>query len=300
MKHWLGVALLLSAMHVPAHAQLVVTGVSSDTLRVGDPFRAVVRINVAPRTEVILPDSLPATEDIENAGRVRSRRDSTERGVSIIAAYPLTAWRPGTLALPSFTALAKSPDRERTLTIDLPSITVLSVLPADTTNIQAKPPKDVLGGNRVWWPWLLAALLLLAALAAAYWWYRRRRSRVVVAPVPAIPPRTHALQELERIQRLGLIERGEFKTFYTLLSEVLRRYMESHDATWSGDLTTEELARRAHRERDVTPAIAVLRSSDLVKFAASVPRAREANTDWEKAREWVNAFRSEPAQLEAA
>ena len=300
MKPWLAIGLLLSCVPAQVQAQLVATGVSSDTLRVGDPFRAVVRISVAPGTEVILPDSLPATDDIENAGRVRTRRDSTERGVSIIAAYPLTAWRPGTLALPSFTALAKSPDRERSLTIDFPTVSVLSVLPADTTNIQAKPPKDVLGGNRLWWPWLLAALLLLAALGAAYWWYRRRRSRIAAAPVPTILPRDHALQELARIQQLGLIERGEFKRFYTLLSEVLRRYLESYDASWSGDLTTEELARRVHRERDVAPAIAALRSSDLVKFAGNVPRAREANTDWEKTRDWISGFRSEPAALEAA
>ena len=61
--------------------------------------------------------------------------------------------------------------------IVLPNINVVSVLPADTTGVQPKPAKDVLGPDRLWWPWILLAALILVALALAYWWWRRRRAR---------------------------------------------------------------------------------------------------------------------------
>jgi hypothetical protein len=293
----------LLAASAPSNAQRTATGISRDTIRVGDTFRAVVRIDVAPGTAVLLPDTLPAAEDIENAGRVRMRRDSTGDGVRVLAAYPLTAWRPGTLVLPALDVILQEGGAERPLSIDLPDISVLSVLPADTAGIEPKPLKDVLGGNRLWWPWLLAALLLLIALALAYWWYRRRKraAQPLTAALPVIMPRERALEELERIRKLGLVEQQEFKKFYTLVSEVLRQYMASAERAWSTDLTTDELAHRTRHIGDVANAISVLRSSDYVKFARGGSTAADARADWDKAHDWISSFRViQPGDLEAA
>ena len=304
MMRWVALlALGLVGAAVPGYAQRVATGISRDTIRVGDAFRAVVRIAVAPGTGVLMPDTLPAVEDIENAGNVRLRRDSTSEGVSVVAAYPLTAWRPGPLALPALAVIVQEGTAERTLSIDLPDIAVLSVLPADTTGIEPKPLKDVLGGSRIWWPWLLAALLLLLALALAYWWYRRRKGagQPPMEALPMIMPRARALEELERIRKLGLIERQEFKQFYTLVSEVVRQYMASAERAWSTDLTTDELAHRTRQAGDAAAAISVLRSSDHVKFARGVATAADARSDLEKAHDWISSFRViQPGELEAA
>jgi hypothetical protein len=303
VKRCVALLTLLVAVAAPASAQRVASGISRDTIRVGDTFRAVVRIDVAPGTGVLLPDTLPAVEDIENAGKVRLRRDSTSEGVSVAAAYPLTAWRPGALVLPELTVILQEGGTERPLSIDLPDISVLSVLPADTAGIEPKPLKDVFGGNRVWWPWLLAALLLLIALALAYWWYRRRRraAQPLSEVLPMIMPRERALEELERIRKLGLVEQQEFKRFYTLVSEVLRRYMASAEHAWSTDLTTDELAQRARHAGDVADALSVLRSSDYVKFARGVANAADARADWAKTHAWISSFRViRPDELEAA
>ena len=115
----------------------------------------------------------------------------------ITAAYPVILWRPGETALPSIPMLVRTDTRERTMQVALPAINVVSVLPADTTNIEAKPPKDVWGANRVWWPYLLVALLLLALAALAYWWYRRRQKEEVVVPAaPVVDPRQQTLHQL--------------------------------------------------------------------------------------------------------
>ena len=295
-------ALLLLALAWPASlaAQSVSTGISRDTIRVGDPVRVLVRIDGIPGgTEIILPDSLSAMDDVENAGGLRLRRDTVPGGQTrITAAYPVVLWRPGEIALPTVPMLVRTGARERTMQITLPAINVLSVLPADTTNIEAKPPKDVWGANRVWWPWILA-LLLLAAAAAAYWWYRKRRVPAVVVPVvPVADPRERALRELQRIRDLRLIEHGEFKQHYFRVTEVLRIFAEANEPDWSTDLTTDELAPRLQRRPDAALLLKLLRSADTVKFARRVPTVTEARADLDDAEGWVGSFnrRAEPAE----
>lgn len=297
-RAWLLLLLLLPAA-LPA--QSVSTGISRDTVRVGDPVHVLLRIDGIPaNTEIVLPDSLSTIDDVENAGRLRMRRDTVAAGQTrITAAYPLVLWRPGEIALPTVPMLVRTNGQERTMQVTLPPIAVVSVLPADTTNIEAKPPKDVWGANRVWWPWILALLLLLALAALAYWWYRRRRPEPVALPVaPVVDPREQALRELQRIRALRLPENGDFKQHYVLVTEVLRRFAEANESDWSTDLTTDELAPRLKRRADAALLLKLLRSADTVKFARRVPTVTEARADMDDAEGWVGSFsrRVEPAE----
>jgi hypothetical protein len=287
--------LMLLGLAVPcvAQAQSVTTGVSRDTVRVGDPVRILLRIDGIPaNTDVVLPDSLATIDDVENAGRLRIRRDTVPGGgLQITAAYPVILWRPGETALPVVPMVIRSATSERTMQVALPTINVLSVLPPDTTGIEAKPAKDVWGANRIWWPWIVAAVLLLIAIAALVWWYRKRRAARVVEPVlPVIDPRQRALEEINRIRQARYVEQNNFKQHYVALSETLRVYAMSAESDWSTDLTTEELAPRLKRRPDAAPLLKLLRSSDNVKFARYQPPAAEATADLDAAEDWIRNF----------
>ncbi|HEY0672313.1 MAG TPA: DUF4381 family protein [Longimicrobiales bacterium] len=283
-------------------AQSVTTGISRDTVRVGDPVRVILRIDGIPaNTEIVLPDSLAAIDDVENAGRLRMRRDTMAGGLTrITAAYPVIIWRPGETALPALPMIVRTNGSERATQLALPTINVISVLPPDTTNIEAKPPKDVWGADRIWWPWLLAALLALIAAVLLYWWYRRRRAaRAEVPVIPFVDPRAEALQEIQRIRALGLIEQKQYRQHYILLSEVLRVFAGRMEPEWSTDLTTDELAPRIKPRKDAYPLLAVLRSADMVKFARRQPAAADAHKDVETAEAWVREF-NKPEPVAAA
>jgi hypothetical protein len=241
---------------------------------------------------VVLPDSLAAADDVENAGRLRIRRDTLPGGgARITAAYSVILWRPGETELPALPMVVRADGNERTVQVALPTINVVSVLPADTTNIEAKPPKDVWGADRIWWPWLLAALLLLLIAALLYWWYRRRRAGHVEAPVSTlVDPREQALQEIARIRALGLIEQKQYRQHYILLSEVLRNYAARMESLWSTDLTTDELAVRAKPRKEAHELLTLLRSADLVKFARQQPNAAQATKELDAAEGWVRTF----------
>lgn len=113
--------------------------------------------------------------------------------------------------------------------------------------------------------------------------------------MPLIMPRERALEEIERIRKLGLIEQKEYKRYYTLVAEVLRRYMQTVEPSWSTHLTTEELQARASTE--AKPAMAVLRQADLVKFARSIPGSETAHGDLDRSRAFIESY---PHPLETA
>src|SRR5690606_3793554 len=144
--------------------QEVRVAVTPDTIAVGDVFHAAVRVDVPPGFRVELPDTLPVSGDLENAGRRRDLAEPLEGGGERLTfAYPLTAWRPGPIELPEIEARLVGPgESPRPLAIRLPSGVVRSVLPADTAGVQPRPLKDVLGADRLWWPILVGLVLALA------------------------------------------------------------------------------------------------------------------------------------------
>ena len=297
---------LALGLRAPVTAQDVRVALTTDSARVGDLVGVAVQIDLPPTTILILPDTLELAQDLENAARKQVRVDSLANGsLRYLITYPITAWRPGTFQLASIAATLTERGAQRTLDVQMPALNILSVLPPDTTNIEAKPPRDVWGASRIWWPIILIALLVLAAAAALYWWWRRRKRRAAELPaapaVPAVLPREWILRELERVERSGTIERGDFRRYYIELSDVLRRYVAMIDGYWGADLTTGELDRALARAgADGSTLISLLNRADLVKFARHDVGANQARSDLSTARQWAGSFEKPVALAEAA
>jgi hypothetical protein len=151
--------------------------------------------------------------------------------------------------------------------------------------------------------WGAIALAALALAAAIVWWVRRRRRRVMAAaPEVRLPPDYIALAELERIAGLGLVERGELKSYYTLVADVVRHYLTARFGVESMDRTTHELMDElAQRRIEVDGLHALLSEADLVKFAKLKPEASFALRAIDEARAIVMATtpRAAPTAAEA-
>ncbi len=289
-----------------AGGQNVRVALTSDSIRVGDVVGVALQIDLPAATTLTLPDTLELGADLENAARKQVRVDSLANGsLRYLITYPITAWRPGTLTLPAVTATFSTSGVQQSIQVQLPELNVLSVLPTDTTSIEAKPPRDVWGRSRLWWPLIVIGLVILAALAALYWWWRRRKRRAAAEPdtaaVPDILPREWVARELERVERSGLLERGDLRRYYIELSQVLRQYVAMLDVGWSTDLTTGELERALARSgADGRALISLLHRADLVKFARHEPGPQQARSDLAAARQWAASFEKPAALAEAA
>src|SRR5262249_46017098 len=76
-------------------------------------------------------------------------------------------------------------------------------------------------------PWYLAGAALAALLALALGWrWLRRRRRAVAAALSPRPPHEIAVDALRALRARRLPEAGEFKEFYSALSDIVRRYLE--------------------------------------------------------------------------
>lgn len=292
----------------PVAAQRARTAVLPDTATIGDVVRAAVWVTLPPGWKVALPDSLPMSDTLENAAkRAVVQRAVQGGGAQVEAQYSVTPWRTGDLSLPAIRVHLVGPAGEQYVEARFPRLHIRSVLPSDTTKQQPKPPRDVVGADRLLWPWILGLLLALLLLALLAWWlWRRLRRRGVgaaIAPEEVLAPRERALRDLDRARAAGLLEGGEVKTFYARSTEAVRRYLDALEREWGADRTTSELIPRL-RAVDLGVAARLARlldRADLVKFARLRPSQGEALDDWAELRRWVESFPepgAEPAEGE--
>ena len=135
-----------------------------------------------------------------------------------------------------------------------------------------KPPVLISGGVPLWVVVAIGLLALVLCVLGGIWLWRRRTR----TPEPPPPPEPiDYAAEFARIAASGLLERGEFKTYYSLLSENLRRFLEERLAIEAMEQTTSELAD-ALQEGEVDTVlreqvIDYLAAADLVKFARFHP-----------------------------
>lgn len=126
------------------------------------------------------------------------------------------------------------------------------------------------------WVWYALGALALAALAV-YLLRRRKKAPAAAAPEPELPPDYVALRDLEAIERLNLVEKGELKRHYTLVVDVVRHYLKKRYGIPVMDRTTEEILLDLDRNRLRPDGIeALLREADFVKFAKYRPEAARA------------------------
>lgn len=131
-------------------------------------------------------------------------------------------------------------------------------------------------GPGYWWLWLLAAAALVAALV---WALKRRKKKPKINPALLIPPHRRAKDRLRGATELI----SNPYLFCSLVSDVLRAYLEERFNLHAPDRTTEEFLEEMRRSPALTEEQkGLLRNflnlCDLVKFARMEPAEPELRT----------------------
>jgi hypothetical protein len=170
------------------------------------------------------------------------------------------------------------------------TISVVAEASADPGKLRARAtveelPPVAAPPPRPWW--LLLALPLLALAGAAFYLLRRRSTRR-----PARSPAQAALRHWQRLMASNLPETGCSERFITLLTIVVRRYLQEEFQLPARRQTTAELLqalagaeRWAEAERNTLAAL--LQRCDRLKFGGAAVPAAECRQLAEQVRAFV-------------
>ena len=142
----------------------------------------------------------------------------------------------------------------------------------------------------------VAFLLLLVLIIAVIYFYRVKFLKAKEHPLR--PAHELALEELDRLQREGLIGRGIYKEHYFKLSEIFRRYLERRFHFQAVEKTTEEIlpAIKDLKEFDEhvkSGAEKFLYNTDLVKFAKHTPGKQQIDQEYQETVDFINKTKEE-------
>ena len=276
---------LLAAGALPAAGQFVVdvrVSIEKDSVRIGDPFRIFINVRAPRGATIQFPETLDSTGTVQSIDprAVFSQPDST--GFAQNAVYRVAAWDIGRQAIQLTDVVVKLGGQTRTIPIVGRAVFVVSVLPADSASRVPKPARGIFEDPFIpWWFWALLAAIV-ASLIGLWWWWRRRQRGA--GTVELVDPYLRALRDLERIERLGLIDAGERTRYVALVVDVLREYIADrvHGAPLS--MTSTELLAVTQQARTVPQdrLLRILNEADLIKFArrpVSADRARDIGNE---------------------
>jgi hypothetical protein len=135
-------------------------------------------------------------------------------------------------------------------------------------------------------PYLIAGGIAfgLAAAGAGVFLYVRRRRRGRQEPVK--PAYLIALEELDRLKKDNLVEKGGFAEHYFRLSDICRRYIENRFFVPAVEQTTQELIPTINGLQGMSEAVkgrtkSFLINSDLIKFAKHTPSPGEIQAGYD-------------------
>lgn len=305
MRLLLVFAFFAVALQLPGQTIQVQRGVvvEPDTVRVGDPFRVVVRVRAPLGSDIEFPAGPDTSQKVEPLDPVAIAAGTDSSYNEQTATYRLAAWDIGRRMLRFPAVVVRSGNSERTveLAADL-SVEVISVLPADSAQQVPKGTRDLFTFGPPWWLWLIVALVVAGIVALLWWWWHRRKT----AQPEVLDPYQEAVRELSRIEGLGLLGAGESGQYVSLHAEVLRNYLSRVFPEARLSLTTTELvhALRGEGRAPVSRMQKLLHEVDLIKFAAqSLPasRAREVRSETIEVLESIEQALNPPQeQREAA
>jgi hypothetical protein len=158
------------------------------------------------------------------------------------------------------------------------------------------------------WIGIGVVVILLAGLIIGFIYWRKNRGvagGIFSLSAPKIPPHEAALAELAALLASQHIARGDFKAYYSELSEILREYIERRMGVQALELSTFEIMQNLEDSgfqlsRDQLRLLReILDKCDLVKFAKLIPPE-----DWnlgtvELARTFIEETKPEEPQPEA-
>lgn len=158
-----------------------------------------------------------------------------------------------------------------------------------------KGPKGVVGFVSRLWRWFSAVILLAGVVTIGVWlWRRNHQNHLAMEQIPSLSPSEEAYRALSELFDSDYLKRGQYKAYFSRMSDIIRRYLERHLRFLALESTTGEVLKTlASLSVDASIqelAQIVLESCDFVKFAKYRPAPDEIFKLNRQCKEIVDRF----------
>lgn len=251
--------------------------VTADTtvVTLGQPLKIELKIEYPLKFSLYQPDLRLIWSDVDFELTELSGPIAVDNGQRIVLRGSVQFFEIGEQTIPSVEFLFLDSKNDTIASQSFPlTLFVNSVLSQDENEIRdIKPPVFIAGGIPIWLAAAVAGLLLICAGAGLYFLIRRYKRRNLLTSDEVVEIDFSA--EFNRIAQMGLLENGEIKKYYSLLSDTLRKFLENLWVEEAMEKTTGEIEavlRKQNIDNDLIRRTELyLSTADLVKFARFFP-----------------------------
>lgn len=187
-------------------------------------------------------------------------------------------------------------------------------LKVSTIPVNADNPEEFYDIKTVWtppfvladyYPLIYGILFALFLICVIGYIVQRMRNKKSLMPEkitkPLLPPHQQAMKELDELKVQKLWQQGRNKEYYTLLTDILRKYIEDRFNINALEMTSGEILALVYKIADAdsvyTNLKQVLELADLVKFAKLHPLPDENELSLMNAYLFVN--QTKPVEVPA-
>ncbi len=239
----------------------------------------------------------PGVEVLESSGQDTVTQDNGL--VKISKKYVLTSFYENLYYLPPMNVVVDGKNyKSKSLALKVMTV------PVDTLHPEKFfPPKDVQDNPFSWeeWsmPFWMSILLVLLIVATYYLWTRLKENKPVIARVrivKKVPPHQKALNDIERLKAERMSASEDRKAYYTLLTDVLRKYIKERFGFNAMEMTSSEIIARLQQDGDrkmIDELKELFITADLVKFAKHSTLINENDYNLVNAVEFINTTKQE-------
>jgi hypothetical protein len=278
-----GLALLfLLAGFSAGHSQGINARVYFDSqeIMIGDQVKFHIEVIKPQGARVSLPvlgDTLHTKVEILSVFAADSVVDANNQ-IVITASYLVTSFDAGVHEIQPLPIAFEFKGHADTLRTGFTSLTVTSPEIDDSKGIyDIKPPIAMPVTVLEVLPWVLLFFWLLAGVYVLMYFIKRQKKQKELEEAKRVETAHEvALKELEKLKSEKLWQSGEVKSYYTRLTDILRKYLENRFGLRAMESTSFEILRDMevimHREeKDLELIREILQTGDMVKFAKFSP-----------------------------
>ena len=259
--------------------------VDTTAVKIGENIDYYLQIKVDSTSKVVFPEQpLFAPFELLEASQIDTIRSQSH--FLYTKKYSLIHFDSGNYYIPQqqvlvdgFSQLAKLiPIRVNTVKVDTTKQKLFDIKPLQKVK---RNYEDLI----IKLAWFLVFVFVIAGILYIYFFQKNRQE----LKKQEIPPFERAIEELKALENESLTKQEEFKSYYSRLTDVIRRYLEEEAKIDALESTSEELLLKLEMRKDagtldldrktLISLREVLQNADLAKFARSMPEFRMAYDD---------------------